>query len=228
MDIRDLIARGESQTVEFKSTLQWDVRQKKRNPNLRLQVLKTIAAFLNTDGGILVIGVDDDGRVLGLDADLSLVGNSRDRFEQLLASLLSEYLGPEYGALVRGRFEELEGRWVYVIEVQPASKPVFLKGPRGKEFYIRVQTTTRSLDPEETVKYIENHWPETRNVRQMVASEQKPTPALLPPFHMVAIPHDDILEGRLTMDVFAADLWEVFQGRGPDEYRDPERFFQRT
>ena len=114
------------------------------------------------------------------------------------------------------------------MEVQRAPEPVFLKGPQGKEFYVRVQTTTRSLDPEETVKYIENHWPETQNVRQMVASEQKQTPALLPPFHMVAIPHDDILEGRLTMDVFAADLWEVAQGRGPDEYRDPERFFQKT
>src|SRR5260370_37963643 len=47
-------------------------------------------------------------------------------------------------------------------------------------------------------------------------------------FHTIAIPHDDILAGRLTMDIFAADLWEVFQGRGPGEYRDPAQFFQKT
>src|SRR3990172_7486547 len=47
-------------------------------------------------------------------------------------------------------------------------------------------------------------------------------------FHTIAVPHQDILEGRLTMDVFAADLWEVSQGRGPDEYRDPETFFRKT
>ena len=47
-------------------------------------------------------------------------------------------------------------------------------------------------------------------------------------FHTIAIPHEDILAGRLTMDVFAADLWEVYQGRAPDEYRDPVRFFQKT
>ncbi len=47
-------------------------------------------------------------------------------------------------------------------------------------------------------------------------------------FHTIAIPHDDILQGRLTMDVFAADLWEVFKGRGVDEYRKPELFFQKT
>jgi len=48
------------------------------------------------------------------------------------------------------------------------------------------------------------------------------------PFHSIAVPHKDILAGRLTMDVFAADLWEVSQGRGHTEYRDPETFFQKT
>ncbi len=48
------------------------------------------------------------------------------------------------------------------------------------------------------------------------------------PFHTIAIPHDDILQGRLTLDVFAADLWEVYRDRGPDEYRDPALFFQKT
>ncbi|MEK9149257.1 MAG: DUF499 domain-containing protein, partial [Candidatus Desantisbacteria bacterium] len=48
------------------------------------------------------------------------------------------------------------------------------------------------------------------------------------PFHTIAVPHRDILEGRLTMDVFAADLWEVSQNRGPDEYKDTETFFRKT
>ena len=47
-------------------------------------------------------------------------------------------------------------------------------------------------------------------------------------FHTIAIPHDDILQGKLTMDVFAADLWEVFKGRGVDEYKKPELFFQKA
>jgi hypothetical protein len=50
----------------------------------------------------------------------------------------------------------------------------------------------------------------------------------MPAFHTIAIPHQDILEGRLTMDVFAADLWDVFKGRGHDEYRDAGQFFQKT
>ena len=48
------------------------------------------------------------------------------------------------------------------------------------------------------------------------------------PFHTIAVAHPDILEGRLTLDVFAADLWEVFRGTAPDEYRDPIQFSQKT
>ena len=48
------------------------------------------------------------------------------------------------------------------------------------------------------------------------------------PFHAIAVPHRDILEGHLTMDVFAADLWDVYTGQGPDEYKDEPLFFQKT
>jgi len=48
------------------------------------------------------------------------------------------------------------------------------------------------------------------------------------PFHLVSVPHKDILDGRLTMDVFAADLWEVYQNRASDDYRNPELFFKKT
>ena len=228
MNVRDLITGGESKTVEFKSSLQWDVRQGKQNTALRHQVLKTVAAFLNSEGGLLLIGVDDDGRVLGLEADLALVGNSRDRFEQLLANLLSDHLGAQHAPLIRSRFEEVEGTLVYVMEVQPTPEPVFLKGTRGEEFYVRVQTTTRALDPRETVEYIRNHWPALKEARKHAAGKQNLLDGIVRAFHTIAVPHEDILQGRLTMDVFAADLWEVFQGRAPDEYQDPQRFFQKT
>ncbi len=48
------------------------------------------------------------------------------------------------------------------------------------------------------------------------------------PFHTIATPHRDILESRLAMDVFAADLWDVHNNRGSEEYRDAETFFAKT
>lgn len=47
-------------------------------------------------------------------------------------------------------------------------------------------------------------------------------------FHTIAVPHKDILEGRLTLDVFAADLHEVSLDKGSDEYRDSKIFFEKT
>ena len=228
MSIKALIAQGESRTLEFKSSLQWDVHQQKQNTALRQNVLKTIAAFLNTDGGTLIIGVDDQGNILGIEPDLALVKHSRDRFEQLFASLISDHLGAQYAPLIRGRFEDVEGKVVYVVVVQPASEPVFLKGSRGEEFYVRVETTTRNLNPKETVEYIKIHWPALKDVHKAMGIKIEAAGGFARAFYTITIPHDDILEGRLTMDVFAADLWEVFKGRAPDEYQDPERFFRKT
>ncbi|HID71466.1 MAG TPA: ATP-binding protein, partial [Thermoplasmata archaeon] len=48
------------------------------------------------------------------------------------------------------------------------------------------------------------------------------------PFIQMAIPHKDIREGKLTMDVFAADLWQVVKGTAPPEYQDNDLFFSKT
>ena len=50
----------------------------------------------------------------------------------------------------------------------------------------------------------------------------------LKPWYAVAIPHEDIREGRLEEAVFAANLWAVVQGTAPEVYRDPEEFFRKT
>ena len=154
----ELVVLGESATLEFKSTLQWDLVQNRTNKELRHSVLKTIAAFLNSSGGTLVIGVEDDGQVLGLDNDLKTLQGSVDRFGQLLTSLIGEHIGVHHSASIQIRFENLEGKTVCLIETDKAPEPAFLKGPRGKEFHIRFGNTTRMLDAEETVRYIEMNW----------------------------------------------------------------------
>jgi len=156
--ITELIRYGEGPSLEFKSTLQWDVVRNQANKALRHSVLKTLVAFLNTEGGTLLIGVEDNGDILGLDRDLNLVGGSIDKFQQLLASLIMEYIGAAASPLVKVRFEDVEDKRICVIDVDKAPEPVFLKGERGKEFYIRVGTTTRILDPEQTMAYIQTNW----------------------------------------------------------------------
>ena len=156
--IQDLIKLGESKTLEFKSTLQWDVVQNQQNTHLRLSVMKTVAAFMNSDGGTLIIGVDDTGAPYGLENDLKLVSGSLDRFGQLLNSLLADHIGPQYAHLVKSRFESLNGASACILDVENAPEPVFVKGAKGKEFFVRVGNTTRALDPQETMHYVEMKW----------------------------------------------------------------------
>lgn len=156
--VSDLIGLGESATLEFKSTLQWDMVEQRVNKQLRFSVLKTVAAFLNSAGGTLVLGVEDDGNVCGLEHDLGALQGSTDRFEQLLANLLAQYVGGHIGGLVRTRFEKLGTSTVCIVDVDRASAPIFVKEPSGTVFYVRFGNTTRQLDPEETLKYTQTNW----------------------------------------------------------------------
>ena len=153
-----LIKQGEGPHLEFKSSLQWDVVQGKQNTELRSLVTKTIMSFLNSEGGTLLIGVEDSGNVLGIDDDLKLAGGSRDKFHQLISSLLMEHVGLEYMASLRMRFEEVDGKPIYVVDVDESNQPAFMKTNRGKEFLIRVGSTTRLLDSEATMKYVRTRW----------------------------------------------------------------------
>ena len=156
--ITDLITLGESYVLEFKSSLQWDAVRNEQNKALRQSSLKTVDAFMNSQGGTLVIGVEDDGGIYGLDRDLSLTHHSRDRFERLLISLIVESMGAPTAPNFRVRFEEVGDKSVCVVDVERSPEPVFLKSDKGKAFYIRMGNTSRALDHEETLKYVEANW----------------------------------------------------------------------
>ena len=153
--ITDLINLGESYVLEFKSTLQWDAVKGEQNKALRQSSLKTINAFMNSQGGTLVIGVDDNGNIYRLDRDISLTRNSKDWFEQLLVTLIAETMGTATAPYFRVRIEDVEDRSVCVVDVEHSPEPVFMRSDKGKAFYIRVGNTSRALDHEEMLKYVE-------------------------------------------------------------------------
>lgn len=155
----ELLREGESPVLEYKASLRWDFRTQQVNTELQKVVARTVAGFMNFEGGTLLIGVTDDGNVVGIENDLkTLKRRSRDEFEQVLRSVLSDYLGTEFSQYVRVSFEEEPSGTVARAEVEPSSKPVYLNGKAGKEFYVRAGNTTRPLDVQATHDYISMHW----------------------------------------------------------------------
>jgi predicted HTH transcriptional regulator len=141
---------------EFRVDLKSTNVVNRQNTALRGSVLKTIAAFLNSEGGTLVIGVEDQGTVCGIEPDLNLLGGSKDKFEQLISSLVFEHIGAAVTPYLRLRLEDVEGHTVCVVDLERFAEPVFTKTEKGREFYVRVGNTTRALDTEETLRYIES------------------------------------------------------------------------
>jgi ATP-dependent Lon protease len=155
--IQQLIKKGESKTLEFKSTLLWDIKKKQANKAMQAEVIETIAAFLNTDGGTLLIGVEDNGDIYGLEKDLKLVkGKSLDGLGLKLSDLISVNIGDHLGKHIRFRFENMAEKQICIVEVDKAPEPVFMNND-GK-FLVRVLNSTRTLNPAKTHSYIKNNW----------------------------------------------------------------------
>ncbi|GCE23228.1 GmrSD restriction endonuclease domain-containing protein [Dictyobacter kobayashii] len=163
----DYLAIGESAVLEYKSSLRWDLKQQKYNSDLQKVICKTIAGFMNVEGGTLLIGVADNGTVLGIEYDLNhkpmdMSLNDRDKYDLLFRDTFMNYLDVGFGPLVHLTFERYEGHTVAIVEVERGPKPIYLKGKEnGKditEFYIRNGNTTKLLNVEESHNYIGMHW----------------------------------------------------------------------
>jgi predicted HTH transcriptional regulator len=159
-DLHALIARGESVNLEFKSSFRWDVRENKVNRALEAVVLKTLAGYMNGNGGTLLIGVADDGSVTGLEHDYpTLKKPDRDGFEQLLMTAIATKLGGDACHEVQMVFHSLESKDVCRVMVAPAHRPVYVKDGDAPRLYVRTGVSTRELNVQEAINYTSARWP---------------------------------------------------------------------
>ena len=160
VDIDELISNGETDGVEFKSSARWDYKEGKQNKVMESVVAKTIAGFLNGNGGILLIGVADDGTVLGLEKDYRTLGKrpDRDGYQQFLVNLVSLCMGKDSCAYLSVSFHPAEGQEICVIRVNRSSRPVYIQDGDRTRFYVRTGNTTQELGTRESVDYIGSRW----------------------------------------------------------------------
>lgn len=161
MSLEDLIAVGESDALEFKSTLRWDLKEGVLNRKLEEVVLKTIAAFANSQGGTLLIGVNDDGEVLGLEHDYASLGDAdQDKFELHLRNLLNQQFGVAFvTSKVKIRFPQVNNVELCQVEVLPSRDPVILvlkdkSGQPLQKFYARNGNSSQEISLSELHAYM--------------------------------------------------------------------------
>ena len=115
--------------------------------------------MLNGVGGTLLIGVADDGTVVGIEHDLQTLRKSNlDGFQLALTDIVKTHLGMEQVPYLKIRFEQVGSKQICVVEIEKSPEPVYLAGGNAHKFFVRMGNSTRSLDVKETVGYIKVNW----------------------------------------------------------------------
>lgn len=159
-DLPSLIAAGESEKVEFKRSVRWDAERQCVNRALEQPATRALAGFLNHRGGSLVVGVADDGTVVGLEEDYrTLKRPDRDGFEQFIVGLVKRRLGGDVCLRVHVTFGRLEGKEVCRIVAESSSRPVYCREGQTTTLFVRMGNSTQALDVQEAIEYSMRRWP---------------------------------------------------------------------
>lgn len=158
-DVQELILAGEGDSVEFKSTLRYDLRTKEVNKKLEYVIAKTIAAFMNSEGGNLFIGVDDNQNMLGLADDISTLSKQNlDGLELHLIEIIKKYIGAGLISHIKISFPTIEEIQICRIKVSKSGKPVFIQNEGKEDFFVRSGCSSQPLGREEQSAYEKSHW----------------------------------------------------------------------
>ncbi len=160
--ILELMANDENSLVEFKSSARWNHQKGGVHTGVELSIVRTVAGFMNAKGGTLLIGVNDGGKVVGMENDFKAThkGN-RDGFSLWLMDKLVKCIGTGVAINAEVNFYSIEGKDVCSVEVEASSKPVFVNMPEEKivdEFYVRMNNSTRRLKKAELLDYEKTRW----------------------------------------------------------------------
>jgi len=162
-NILNIIRQGESKNIEFKETLSLDVKRVKkdkgytlkREKHIELSVLKTVGAFLNTEGGALLVGVNDDGEITGLDNEIAKFHHSLDNFLLHFKNLIKDQFGEGFYPLINYKIIPVSEKRILLVECNKSKSSCFLG---GKDFYVRANPATDKLEGAELIEYIKNHF----------------------------------------------------------------------
>jgi len=153
--IRGIVRIGESKTVEFKQTFSVEVKTDKREKYIEKMVLKTLVAFLNTDGGILLVGVSDNKDIIGIQSEIKKNHKNNDKFLLHFKNLIKTLIGESFYPFIDYRIVDVENCKILRVDCKPSNEPCYFE---SKEFYVRTNPATDKLEGPKMVGYIQRHF----------------------------------------------------------------------
>ena len=163
--VLEMVKDGESDKLEFKSTLRTNLQTGETDKRMEKAVLKTIVAFLNTDGGTLMVGVSDDGSICGLDLESF---ENKDKLNLHFTNMLASSIGNEFLPYIKFHLIDFdEGKCVLRVTCSKSKRPVFLKEGKTEIFFVRSGPSSVELTGKNLVNYVRNR---SKKERKEIAS----------------------------------------------------------
>jgi hypothetical protein len=163
VSIEDIIKEGESNELEFKSSIRWNYHSNTVDKKLESVILKSICAFANGEGGTLIIGVDDESEILGLERDYASLEGTKDEFELHLRNLINHSFGKTFatsGLIIK--FISVADKEICRIDISKSNKPLYLEisdnGQKSDKFYVRSGNTSQELGVKEIGEYLKTRF----------------------------------------------------------------------
>lgn len=152
-DLLKIIGGGETESVEFKSTLRWNLKADRAGKEIEMASLKTVAAFMNSDGGILFVGVADNGDILGISNDRF---PNDDKYLRHFSSIFNQHIGLEFSEYIDFGLKKVSGKEILVVNCKKSLQPVFLKHKNEEQFFIRSGPSSRQLSISQVLEYLKD------------------------------------------------------------------------
>lgn len=149
--VLSLIKNGENEKLEFKSTLRINLHTNKSDKKIEYSILKTINAFLNSDGGTLLVGISDDGKIKGINKDGF---QNNDKFYQHFTNMIKNHIGNEYLPFIKSNMIKIDKENIFKIDCNPSDKEVFLKIDNNEDFYVRSGSASVKLMGKKLIDYV--------------------------------------------------------------------------
>ena len=153
--ILDIIEQGENKKVEFKETFSFNRHNNnKRDEELIKSSIKNIVAFLNSDGGILIIGVKDNGEISGIENEIGK-WNSKDKFKLFFSDIVEKKIGDAFNNYVNYRIQKVGDKEIFIVDCKKSKGPCYFN---KNEFYIRLNPKAKLLEGIDSINYIKERF----------------------------------------------------------------------
>jgi Putative DNA-binding domain/Type I restriction modification DNA specificity domain len=153
--VMSLIRSGESKQTEFKETLTLDVKKQTKEKYIETSAIKTIAAFMNSASGTLIVGVNDTGEICGVDNEINKFYKTHDDFLLKFRNIVKERIGGQAYDFIDYRLVKIGDKHVLLVECSDSPTPIYVD---ENDFYVRTNPATDKLDGPKMVTYITNHF----------------------------------------------------------------------